>query len=301
MPVFILIGGGWLLRRKSRLSPQTLKENSFILYWIAMPATLLRGIMSADISVLQSASFLAAVWLPYFVTLALVWATARRGEANERFAVIMLCAIRGNNFFVGIPIVSLAMGTRGVEAGTLILALSMALMQVLSIGGSQLALFGTVSRKTIKSACVQLLKNPLFIACFLGLFLVSTGLNRPPSWISATLALLSDVSTGLALIVLGAGIRLQNFLKNAASVWKIVLFKLAVLPMTTFVVFTCFGLSRDMVQAGVLLASMPVAVNAAVVSQEMGMDSEFCSMGIAVTTLFSLFTLPFLIVLLGLA
>ena len=301
MPIFILISAGYFLQQKKRFSPQTLKENSFFLYWFAVPATLLNGILSADISVLQNASFLAAVWLPYAITLGVVWGTMRRQEAHDRFAVLMLCAVRGNSFFVGLPVVTLAMGKRGFETGTLLLALSMALMQLLSIGSAQLALCGTVSRKTIRSTCAQLAKNPLFIACVLGLFLVLTGLNRLPSWLSATLAILSDVSTGLALIILGAGIRLQNIVKTVASVWKIVLFKLAVLPAVTYVVFICFGLSREMIQAGVLLAGMPVAVNAALVAQEMGMDSAHCAMGIAVTTLLSLFTLPFLIRLLGLA
>ena len=266
-----------------------------------MPATLLRGILSADTSALKNESLLIATWLPYFVTLVIVWMTARRKEARDRFAVLMLCAIRGNNFYVGIPIISLAMGKRGVEAGTLILALSMVLMQILVIVGSQLALFETISWKAIKSTCVQLLKNPLFLACSLGLFLVFTELNHLPSWLNATLGILADVSTGVALIIIGAGIRLQNIFKSVASVWKIVLFKLVVFPAVTYVVFTGFGLSQDLVRAGVLLTGMPVAVNTAILAQEMGMDSNYCAMGIAATTLFSMFTIPFLVYLLGLA
>ena len=301
MPVFVLIGMGCLLQHKERLSPQTLKECNFILYWFAVPATLLRGILSADISAIQNASFLAALWLPFMVTLAVVWVTARRKETHDRFAALVLSAFRGNNFFAGIPIVSLAMGQRGVAAGTLILALCMAVMQLLSISSAQLALLGTVSGKTIRSTCKQLSKNPLFITCLLGLILVSTGLNRLPPFIGATLAILSDISTGLALIMLGAGIRLQNIFKTAASVWRVVLFKLVVHPAVTFAVFTCFGLPRDMIQAGVLLAGMPVAVNTAIVANEMGMNSAYCAMGIAVTTLFSMVTLPLIILLLGLA
>jgi len=301
MPVFILIGIGWILQQKKRLSHQTLKENNYLLYWFAVPATLLRGILSADVSVLHNELFLVAVWSPYLVTLVFVWMTVRGKDARERFAVLMLCAIRGNHFFVGIPIISLAMGKRGIEAGTLVLAFSLVAMQLFSISGSQLALCGTVSRQTIKNTAVQLLKNPLFIACLLGLLLVFAGLNRMPSWLNATLGILSDISTGIALISIGAGIRLQNFFKTIASVWKIVLFKLAIFPAVTYVIFTSFGLSQDLVQAGVLLAGMPVAVNAAIVAQEMGMDSAHCATGIAVTTLFSLFTIPLLIHLLGLA
>ena len=300
-PVFILIGLGYVLQQKKRLSPQTLKENSFFLYWFAIPATLLNGILSADISAVRDASFFAAVWSPFVIMLVTVWMTSRRKEDHGRFAALMLCSIRGNNFYTGIPIISLAMGKRGVEAGTLILAFTLVAMQLLSIGGAQLALFGSFSWRTVKSTCLQLLKNPLFLSCILGLFLVATGLNSLPSWMKATLAVLSDVSTGLALIMLGAGICLQNIFKTVASVWRIVLFKLAVFPAVTYVIYTCLGLSPDMVQAGVLLAGMPVAVNTVIIAKEMGMDSGHCAMGIAVTVLLSLLTLPFMIHLLGLA
>jgi predicted permease len=245
--------------------------------------------------------FLVAVWSPFVIMLVTVWMTSHRKEAHGRFAALMLCSIRGNNFYTGITIISLAMGKRGVEAGTMILAFTLVAMQLLSIGGAQLALFGTFSRKTVRSTCLQLLKNPLFLSCMLGLFLLFAGLNHPPSWIKSTLAVLSDVSTGLALIMLGAGICLQNIFKTVASVWRIVLFKLAVFPAVTYVIYTCLGLSPDMVQAGVLLAGMPIAVNTAILSQEMGMDGAYCAMGITVTTLLSLITLPVLIMLLGLA
>jgi len=203
----------------------------------------------------------------------------------------------------GLPIIALAMGTRGVEAATLVLAISLVVMQLLSIGGGQLALHGTMSWKTLGNTCVQLLKNPLFMACLFGILLVSAGLNRNslPMWINATLGILADVTTGMALIILGAGISLQNIFKNVVSVWKIALFKLIIHPAVTYVIFTGFGLPLDMVQAGVLLAGMPIAVNNAIVAQEMGMDGAHCAMGITVTTLLSLFTLPFLIHLLGLA
>jgi predicted permease len=66
-------------------------------------------------------------------------------------------------------------------------------------------------------------------------------------------------------------------------------------------IFTSLGLSREMVQAGVLLAAMPVGVNTAIIAQAMGMDSEYCSRGIAVSTLCSIVSLPLWIGLLGLA
>lgn len=292
---------GWLLRHKGRLSPQTLKENNFILYWFAMPATLLRGITGANMDVLQNPFFVFAVWLPYLVTIVLVWLAGRYGETRERFAALILSAVRGNHFFAGIPIVYLAMGSAGVEAATLILAFSLVVMQLLSIGSGQLALFGKLSRGTLKATGIQLLKNPLFMACLGGLLLIFFGLNHPPKWVQETLSILADVSTGMALLALGASLRIENVLKMLQAVWKIVFVKLILHPVVTGLILFAFGLSREMIQAGILLAGMPVAVNTGIVAQEMGMDTEYCAMGIAITTLCSILSLPVWIYILGLA
>lgn len=302
MPIFILIGLGWFLQQKKRFSPQSIKEINFFLYWFALPSTLFRGILGSDMSVLQDMSVVVATWLPYLVTLVITWMAVARKETPDRSAVLMLCAARGNQFLAGIPIIALAMGIRGVEAATLILAVSMAVMQLLTLGAAQLAMYGTVSWNTLKNTCVMLLKNPLFMACVLGLLCAAAGLSLAslPLWMRATLGILADVSTGMALVLIGAGINLKNIFKNIISVWKIALFKLVVFPAVTYVIFMAFGLSQDMIQAGVLLAAMPAAVNIAVVAQEMGMDGEYCAMGVTVTTFLSLFTLPFLIHLLGL-
>jgi predicted permease len=300
MPIFLLIGMGWVLKYKGFLTPQTLKENNFILYWFTMPAMLFLGILRADMNVLQNPLFLAAAWSPYLATLLLVWA-GRRQETPSRFAVLSLSATRGNHFFAGLPIVALAMGARGVEAATLILAFSLVVMQLFSIGSGQLALSGTLSRKSLKDTALQLLKNPLFITCLFALLLVFTGLTHLPEWSRETLDILADISTGLALLMLGAELHVENILKMMLSVWKIVLFKLVVHPIVTYFIFTGFGLSREMVQAGVLLAAMPVGVNTAIIAQAMDMDSEYCSRGIAVSTFCSIVSLPLWIGLLGLA
>ncbi|MDR1874061.1 MAG: AEC family transporter [Synergistaceae bacterium] len=300
VPIFLLVGLGASLKYLGFVSPQTLKENNFILYWFAMPATLLRGILSADVGALQSSSFPVAVWLPYLVTIVIVWLTGRHGETRQRFATLTLSAVRGNHFYVGIPVIHLAMGQSGVEAGTLILAFSLVLMQLLSIGSGQLALLGKPSWETAGATLARLLKNPLFLSCLCGLSLTFAGLNHLPAWTNSTLGILADISTGMALLTLGAGLHFENVLRMILSVWKIVLFKLVVHPVVTGLVFFAFGLSTQMIQAGVLLSAMPVAVNSAILAQEMGMDNEYCARGIAITTLCSMLSLPIWINILGL-
>jgi predicted permease len=299
LPIFLLIGLGWVLREKGLLSDRTIRENTFILYWFAVPATLLEGILRLTST--GSAAFLAAVWSPYFVTTLIVWLTSRSGEPTRRFAVLTMSAARGNHFFAGIPVVRLAMGAPGAEAGTLILAFSMIVMQFLSIGSGQLAMSGSLSWKSLRVTAVQLLKNPPFMACLIAMILVLLGLNHLPEWANATIGLLADLSTGLALLLLGAGLHLENTLEMLRSVWKIVFFKLAVHPLVSWGIFLACGLATELIQAGVLLAAMPVAVNTAIFAREAGMDSEYSAQSIAITTLLSMLSLPLWIKLLGIA
>ncbi|GHS87200.1 transporter [Synergistales bacterium] len=299
LPIFLLIALGLVLKRKKLLSDQTMKEDNFILYWIAMPANLLHGILGTDSNSLKDFTFVFATWLPYLIVIILVWLVGRYKETHERFSVLSLSAVRGNHFFAGIPVVALAMGQSGVERATLILAFSLVIMQLISIGSGQLAMFGSLSLKTVKATCAQLLKNPLFVSCFIGLFMVSLDINHLPKWLDATMTILANISTGLALIVLGAQLHLENIVKMVVSVWKIIFFKLLCMPIVTWIVYVSFGIEMEYIQAGVLLAAMPVGVNTSIIASEMKMDAEYCARGVAFTTLISILSLPIWIKVLG--
>ncbi|MDR1740603.1 MAG: AEC family transporter [Synergistaceae bacterium] len=301
LPIFIMVGIGWGLHCSGLLSERTLREDNVILYWFAMPAILLQGILGADMEVVGDAGFVAAVCLPYFVTTYIVWATCHKGEPdNRRFAVLSMSAARGNHFFVGIPVIHLAMGPSGVAVGTIILAVSIFIMQVVSIGSGQFAMFGSPSWASLRATLFQLFfKTPPFMACLVGLTLAATGYSMP-NWLAATVRILADISTGMALISLGGRLKMRDMV-HALSVWKIAAFKLVVHPVIAWLIFTLFRLPTEMVQAGVILSAMPVAVNTAIIAQEVGMDTDYCGMGIAVTTVLSTLSLPIWIRALGLA
>ena len=300
LPVFLVIGLGWFLNQKEFFSPRTLIENNRLLYYFAMPAILFRGILNAHLNMVSdNPFFILAVCLPYAVTILLVWIFGRYGETTERFAALSLSATRGNHFFAGLPIVGLAMGAEGVEAGSIILAFSLAFLQFSSIGSAQLALLGKVSPLTLKLTALQLLKNPLFLSCVAALFLVFSGLHPLPKWMDSTLKIVADISTGLALLMLGAKIQLRNFLGATLAAWKMLLVKLVVHPIVYFLVLSAFGLPRIMVQVGTLLAAMPEAVNTAIIAREMGMDDEYCALGTTASVLLSMVTLPIWLHILG--
>ena len=299
LPIFLLIAFGWLLRQRGFFTPQTMKENNSLLYCFAMPALLLRGILGAESRIPNAVLFTLAVCSPYVITVLAVWLLARRGEPTKRFATLSLAATRGNHFFAGLPILGLSMGEPGIAAGTLVLAFSLAFMQFLSIGSGQLALFGSISVESLKRTGLRLLRNPLFLSCLLAVFLIFAKLDQLPPWLDMTLKMLADIGTGLALLMLGARIELQEAGRAFLTTWKLQLVKLIVHPTVTYAVLSLFGLSPILVQAGTLLAAMPEAVNTTIIAQEMGMDGDYCALGTTASVLLSMLTLPLWLHLLG--
>ena len=299
LPIFLLIAFGWLLRQKGFFTPQTMKENNSLLYCFAMPALLLRGILGAESRIPNAGLFTLAVCSPYVITVFAVWLLARRGEPVKRFATLSLAATRGNHFFAGLPILGLSLGEAGIAAGTLVLAFSLAFMQFLSIGSGQLALFGSISVESLRRTGNRLLRNPLFLSCLLAVFLIFAKLDQLPPWLDMTLKMLADIGTGLALLMLGARIELQEAGRAFLTTWKLQLVKLIVHPTVTYVVLSLFGLSPILVQTGTLLAAMPEAVNTTIIAQEMGMDGDYCSLGTTASVLLSMLTLPLWLHLLG--
>ena len=299
LPVFLVIGFGWILKQKNFLSHQTVLEDDNLLYNFVMPLILFRGILHARTDIPDAGAFALSVCLPYFVTTLLVWLLARWGESRERFAAITLSAARGNHFFAVLPVVQLALGDEGFEAGALILAFSLVCLQLLSMGSGELALAGRVSAGNLKRIVLRLFHNPLFMSCLLALLLTLMNLNTLPFWLDTTFERLANIGTGLALLTLGTKINLRGLPEALLTTWKLQLFKIVVHPVVTFLILTLFGLPPLFVQAGTLLAAMPEAVNTTIIAEKMGMDWKYCAMGTTVSVLLSMITLPLGIHLLG--
>ncbi len=220
-------------------------------------------------------------------------------RGKNRLAISALVSMRSNQVFMGIPAVSIALGSQGLESLSLYFAMSLVGYHMISIAASQIVLSGGISPRSILNSARKLAANPMVIACFAGLGFSLAGVNEFPRPVDVTLKVLGDIGTGMALLAVGAGLSFRSVPSMLRKTWRDTLIKLVVQPAVVWAFFLLWPVDPIMVKVVVFVCAMPVAVNSLVVAQGMGMDDQYAGEVIAVTTVLSAITLPFWIRVLG--
>jgi predicted permease len=142
--------------------------------------------------------------------------------------------------------------------------------------------------------------SPGLIASLIGLFFFFTGFIIP-SPVSESISILGSVTTPLAMIVIGsllATLPVSSMLGDW-RVWVISLFRLAVIPVMTFILLSPVVSDPLLLGVPVLLSAMPVAANTVLLAEEYGVNSELASKGVFLSTLLSLLTIPVMALMIG--
>ncbi len=299
-PIAAVIVLGKILGETGAISPQTFRDTNKILYWISIPALLLRLTARADLAALGGWNLFLAVYGTYILLPFFAWGIGRFfKEERKRLAISTLVSMRSNQVFMGIPAVSIAMGSAGLEAMSLFLAMSLVGYHVLSITSSQLVLSGGLSPRSVIATFLKVVRNPMVCACLAGILCSFLGLRQFPGWIDVTLKVLGDIGTGLALLALGASIKVTSARGLFQTTWRDCAIKLILHPLIVYILLSILPVEKSMMQVVVFASAMPVAVNSLVVAQGMSMDEKYTGELIAVSTILSVFSLPILISLLG--
>lgn len=299
-PIFLMIAIGYFFKRKGLFSASTMKETNRFLYWAAMPSLIFRNIFSANVSMFQDSLLPLILSIPLIIMVLLGWYVGKyNGENPERLSVTVMGAVRSNQIFVGFPIAWLAFGQSGLEAAAVYLAMTLVIFQFLSIGGAQLALGDSFSPRAILQTFKTLMKNPLFIATILSMTLLMLNFHKLPSWLDKTLEMLADVGSGMALLMVGTEVVFDNLGEKLKRVRKILVLRLIVHPLITFVILYTYGAPIELVRVATVLSGTPIAVNSLIVAKGMGMDSGYMTDAVITSTVFSMFTLTAILFMMG--
>jgi hypothetical protein len=99
--------------------------------------------------------------------------------------------MRSNQVFMGIPAVSIALGSRGLESLSLYFAMSLVGYHMISIAASQIVLSGGISPRSILNSARKLAANPMVIACLRRNRFSLAGVNEFPRPVDVTLKVLA--------------------------------------------------------------------------------------------------------------
>ncbi|MEP0174968.1 MAG: AEC family transporter [Paraglaciecola sp.] len=283
LPISLIIILGVFLKRIRWITDEFVETGSKLVFNLTLPCLLFVNIANINLSqefptsligfgaVVMTITFLLYHFLGYYIA---------NKEARGAF---VQGACRGNMAIIGLALAVNAFGDSAIALASIYLAVLVVPLNVFSI----LTLYyHQAETPSIKAVAKSVLTNPLAIA--IGLALVVALLSiQLPQLITDTGQYLARMTLPLALLCVGASIRLQEFRASSLLYWAIAS-KIAFLPLVATVAGYMFGLRGTELGVLYMMTSAPTAAAAYPMVRSIGGDYHLTAAIIAGSTLFSL-------------
>ena len=282
-PLVILIFFGMLLKTRKKLfaDPKAFfGQLERFVFNVALPVSIFNEVAQSRVVfnpwlVIYCASAIiilcAALWIatPFIIK-----------DIRARGAFINgIC--RPNFVLLGVPLVISLTG--GAGSAALVLPFMVPLFNIM--GAVILASHAEEAQdRNIKKILLEVAKNPLIHAVFIGLAFMLAGI-RLPGILQSSAGYIGRTATPLALISLGAGADLRLLRANIRLSLSAALFKTVVCPVIFVLPAFLFDFGRDELAVIYVLAAAPSAVASYIMAKNMRSDADLAGQILALTTI----------------
>ncbi len=293
LPIFLIIGAGFVLRRTNVIKEEWFHVLNSFVYHVALPALIIAGFWSIRWTTPGLLKFVG-VNLLFLIGFAVVLGIGLAVmPINRRIkASLFLAAMVGNSIYMGFPLGEQAFGPealdRVVGIGTLFMVAGI-LISIIAV-----EVFWRPDR--LSGYLKNFMKNPLGIGVVLGIVASLLGAD---GWLMGvvreSITLVAAAASPAALLALGSFLygRFERevvwFAAFAAAV------KLFAFPALIFFVDVLAGGGVREVGTSMLLAAMPTAAAAFTVAEEFDLEMPLVATTLVMSTVGSIFTVPLIL------
>jgi malonate transporter len=287
--VFGLVALGYLAGLSGYLKAEVGDALTEFAVGVALPLLLFRTMVGADFH--GSAPW--ALWTAYFSAAAAVWlvghlAMTRIFKRDSQIGVVGgFSSAYSNLVLLGIPFMLGVYGQEGFEILSLLIAVHMPAMTMVSIilfdvfghrkSGSITA--GEIFRAFLR----RVLPNSLMIGILAGVMWRATGIDLPPL-VVRLIDSLADVAGPLALFAMGLGLRKFSISGNILPAAILSLLKLFLMPAVALGAALLLGLPPMTAKVAVAAASLPAGVNSYLLAVQFGTGQGLASSQMTIAT-----------------
>lgn len=295
--LFLLIIIGFAASKRNWINSEGSKQLSTIVLYITLPALIIRS-MQFDFSLellAQSGAMVGISAVTYTSIIMLSYLFIRlTGSTGKQKDVLQVAMIFPNGGFMGYPIILAVYGAQGV----FYTALFNMLFDILiwTVGLHMLTRSSDITDESAKG--FRALLNPGTIAVFIGFMLFAFSLKLPPS-IDKTFEYLAGATTPLAMITVGsilAKTKISAIFTNKKLLITAAV-KMILVPGILLTAFSLTPLTGYFKTIPVIIMSMPVAANVAILSTKYQSDYALASEAVFLTTMISMLTIPLVVML----
>ncbi|MEO6053954.1 MAG: AEC family transporter [Chthoniobacterales bacterium] len=292
-PILILIVLGAILAHIKFLGPQFIADLNKLVFWVALPVLIFRDIAHASAPSSQAGRVFLVLLLVTLLTLGFAWLASclLRLPAGTAASFIQ-AGFRANLAYIGIPVLLYSLANLpSVErqpplaTALLVMAPLTAVYNILAVLVFQLAQH-RLSASSIRSTLVNILLNPLIIACAAGFVFSRFSLTLPP-FLDAAMAKLGDVAVPVALLCIGGSLMITSLKGSVTAVSMAALIKVALSPVIAYFLGRAFGLQGLDLRVLLIFAACPTAVASYTMARLNQADEVVASGAVALSTILS--------------
>lgn len=291
-PVFLIIATGYLLFKTRVVDETVWSAVEHICFYLLLPFLIIRTLSRANLGSVPIVDFMTVLVVAILgmaavliLIQAFVW--KRFPQSGPSFTSVFQGATRFHGF-VAIAVIGPLYGDDGVTLAALALAIMVPLLNVISV--IVLSVYGRSDNKPEFSSVLQkIATNPLIIACGIGLLFNYSGV---PDIIFDTVDIIGSGGLGLALLAVGAGMKLGHAAQHKMLLTIGVLTRLIGMPAIVIAMSWLVGLDGLARTVAIIAGAVPTAASAYVMARKMGGNAELMSSIVTFQVIVGFFTLP---------
>lgn len=289
--MFIIMSIGILCYKKKMISENTGAELSKFLLMIVNPCVILHAFQIEYKPELANGLLISALLAVVSNTLGVIIATLfiRKNPERKEYIVERFAIVFSNCGFMGIPLIQAVVGDIGVFYASTYVAVFNLFTWTYGVS----IMKGKMSLNDI----IKVLTSAPIISIVVGIFIFLFSI-KIPTIIGKPIEFISNLNTPLAMIVTGIYLARTNIkiaLKNV-RIFIVSFLRLIVVPAVMLVVFIFIGAENEiftsLLVANMIATACPTASSTLMMSRMFERNAEYASMIITVSTLFSILTIP---------
>ena len=291
--MFLIIVVGAVCYKTHLVTDAAGSELSNLLLYVVNPAIMLSAFQKPFEPRLAKGLLVAfgLAAISHAVAIAVSYLAIRKKQPQykvERYAVIY-----SNCGFMAIPLINAVLGQDGVFYAS-------AYIVVFNLLTWTQGVFMMTGRRDLKSLAT-LLTSPTIISIVAGLILFFAGIQLP-AILGQPVELIANLNTPLAMIAIGISIAQTDLLKTLRTprLYLVSALRLLAVPAMMLVVLRLLPADGTIELTNLIATACPVGASCLLFATRFGQDSRYASQVTAVSTLFSLLTIPLIVLLAGL-
>jgi len=290
MPVIAIATLGHVLSIRRWIPAESWRAIERLSFLILLPALVVRTLANAPFETAPW-KLATALILAQFAMAGVGW-LARYLPGMQRPAIgsIIQSNVRWNTM-IGLSIGGLLYGEEGLALVAIAAAVMIPTANVLSVYA--LVSHADQPHGPVPRPIVALVKNPIVIACVVGLALAGTNIGLP-DLLDDCLKILGDAAVALGLLSAGAGVDLSALKRAGPRTFTWATVRLVGLPLFAIGFSLVLGLTGVPLLIAVICAATPTATSSYILAKELGGDAPLAANLLAVETLLAMITMPLL-------